>query len=109
MNKERCKRYRRNKKIKIMTMLCGGNAPVCSQCGEKDIAKLEINHLKGYGNDHREALFGHNWGSTRFYRWLEKNFNWACAEYDVRCKAHNLEYDKQLRIGEPVEVGPADI
>lgn len=89
MQPKHYKAYRLRVKIKVMTHYSNGT-PRCRECGCDDINKLEINHIKGKGSEHRVELFGINSGSTKFYRWLMKN-NFPQG-YDVLCKLDNLRY-----------------
>ena len=65
--KENRKRYRRNKKIKVLNHYSKG-LMMCSCCCETDIEFLCIDHINGGGGKHIKAL-----GTTNFYQWLINN------------------------------------
>jgi hypothetical protein len=100
-NKERCKIYRQKIKLEVFTHYCNGDIK-CKDCNERDINKLEINHINGGGNKHRIKLFKQNSGGCKFYNWLKKNK--FPDGYDCRCKKHNMEYEVKLYNGNEGEV-----
>lgn len=66
----------------------------CSLCGYDIIEALDIDHIYGGGNKHRENLFGKTESAGfGFYKWLKKN-NYPDG-FRVLCKNCNyLEYLK---------------
>lgn len=67
---KKCKNYSKKwrKKLKLEVLIhYGGNPPKCSRCETGDIRVLEIDHIGGGGNKHRQNVTGN------FYVWLRDN------------------------------------
>lgn len=80
---ENDRRYRRRLKLAALEAY-GGK---CDECGETEPDLLEIDHIHGFGNEHRERLFGYGHaspGGWNFYLWLKKN-RWP-EGFRVRCR-----------------------
>jgi hypothetical protein len=60
--KERDRRYLRARSQALRRILFEWYGVVCSMCGEARVKHLEIDHINGGGNKHRE-LTGHGYGN----------------------------------------------
>lgn len=63
------KALERNRQIRLEVLRYYGNGQLaCSQCSEKRIECLSIDHINGNGSAHRKTLGGDN-----IFRWLKRN------------------------------------
>lgn len=75
----------------------------CARCGYYDLRALSIDHIDGYGAEHRRILAGlvgrDHLGSDEFYRWLITNsfpvgFQTLCMNCQFIKRHENGEYAK---------------
>lgn len=67
-NLKRGRRYKEKERLKILKHY-SGDPPRCACCGEKELAFLTIDHIKGGGNKHKKRIGK----GILFYRWLKRN------------------------------------
>lgn len=84
IEKERKRKYHKERKINIFQKY-GGAA--CAVCGEDDETCLQLDHINGGGNKHRAATTGCKKGGS-FYCWIKRNnyppgFQVLCANCNV--------------------------
>lgn len=85
--------YRRRLKIAVLSQYSEGS-PKCKVCGERRMACLTIDHIKGNGRKHKREL-GIVAGSS-FYYWLKKND--YPKDFQVLCM--NCQWIKRYEKGE---------
>ncbi len=95
--KSQCKACRNEKQaeqrkaLRIKTINIYGGAKCSAEgCSVTDIKKLEINHIAGFGSEHRKKLFGRDRAGHNFWYWLKKN-GWPDG-FNVLCHHHNKTY-----------------
>lgn len=102
--RERMQRYKA--KLKHSALMRYG--AVCAKCGERDESLLELDHVNGHGNAHRDKLFkyGHaSPGGWNFYLSLKKLGYPSEPKLEVICRnCHDIKHD---RVGKERHSAPA--
>lgn len=81
----RSQKWRLKLKLTVIAHYSGGRY-ACSCCGENDVRFLQIDHIAGGGNKHRNTL-GKRSASHQLYKWLIDNA--FPNGYDVLCSNCN--------------------
>lgn len=80
----------------------------CACCDESELGFLVIDHIKGRGNEHRQAIFGKiNAGGWRMHRWLVKQgfprgFQLLCSNCNTSKGKHGECVHKRAPIVPPM-------
>ena len=65
--------YRRRLRLEALSYYSQASHPYCACCGERELKFLGIDHMKGFGQKHRDSLDNNARSGTKIYRWLHKN------------------------------------
>lgn len=71
---KRRQHIRRNARIKLEVVTHYGNGKAaCLRCGFEDVRALCIDHINGYGIEHRRSISpSHEVSGSNFYAWLRR-------------------------------------
>ena len=84
-------------KLKLDALNAYGGS-LCIVCGETDIAKLSLDHSKGYGREQRIKIFGnHKIAGYPFYHHLRKNNYPQDLGLQVMCISCNVKVGNRMK------------